>query len=94
MHKIRYGSRYIDRSLLHKITEFNLKGMLQDNTSYMLINQGTVDEANKFLNRNVTPLQYRPNFVVNGPKAFEEDNWNWVKIGNDVVLKYVNPCDR
>lgn len=60
----------------------------------MVINQGSVEEANKYLDHVVTPLQYRPNFVVKGPKAFEEDNWNWVKIGHEVLLKHVNPCDR
>lgn len=60
----------------------------------MLINQGSIDELNKNLNHVVTPLQFRPNFVVKGTKPFDEYNWTWVRIGNNVLLKHLKPCDR
>lgn len=69
-------------------------GTLHDETSYMLMNQGSFDDLNKKLEKQVVPLQYRPNFVVQGPAAWEEDNWKWIKIGDATIFKYVQPCIR
>lgn len=68
-------------------------GSLHDETSYMLFNTATVEDLNTRLERKVTVLQFRPNFVVKGPPAYAEDDWRWVKIGN-TVFKYVKPCTR
>ncbi|XP_058814088.1 mitochondrial amidoxime-reducing component 1-like [Topomyia yanbarensis] len=68
-------------------------GALHDETSYMLFNTATVEDLNTRLDQKVTPLQFRPNFVVKGPPAYAEDSWRWVKIGN-TVFKYVKPCLR
>jgi uncharacterized protein len=70
-----------------------LKGALHDETSLMLINAASVDDLNTRLEHKVTPSQFRPNFVVKGAKAYDEDNWKWVKIGN-VVTKNLRPCAR
>lgn len=69
-------------------------GALHDATSFMLINQKSVDELNSRVDNAVTALQFRPNFVIEGPGAFEEDSWKNVKIGDEVVLQNVKPCTR
>lgn len=69
-------------------------GSLHDETSYMMMNVASVDELNTRLDKPVTPLQFRPNFVVKGPEAWEEDHWKWVRIGNDVTFKVIQPCTR
>lgn len=69
-------------------------GALHDASSFMLINQKSVDDLNSKVFNPVTPLQFRPNFVVIGPDAFEEDAWNYIKIGKDVILQNVKPCSR
>lgn len=69
-------------------------GALHDATSYMLINEDSVAELNTRIEHDVTPLQFRPNFVVKGPAAFDEDKWKWVKIGDDVIFRNVKPCTR
>lgn len=69
-------------------------GSLHDETSYMLMNVASVDDLNERLDKPVTPLQFRPNFVVKGPDAWEEDNWKWLKIGNEAVFKVIQPCTR
>jgi len=33
------------------------------------------------------------NFTVKGATAYEEDKWDWIKIGN-VILRNVRPCTR
>lgn len=68
-------------------------GTYHDNTSYMIINQASMDELNKRLDHVVKPLQFRPNFVVKGPGAYAEDTWKWVRIG-DVIFRVSKPCTR
>lgn len=69
-------------------------GALHNVTSYMLINQTSVDDLNLKLKIPITPLQLRPNIVVKGPKAFDEDTWKWVKIGGHTIFRNVRPCGR
>lgn len=67
---------------------------MHDETSFMLMNQASFDDLNSRLDTPVTPLQYRPNFVVKGPYAWAEDTWKWVKIGNETIYKNIQPCIR
>lgn len=69
-------------------------GTYHDKTSYMLINQGSMDELNSHLDHVVKPLQFRPNLVVKGPDAYAEDNWKWIKVGENVVFRVLKPCTR
>ncbi|KAL6265576.1 hypothetical protein P5V15_002372 [Pogonomyrmex californicus] len=68
-------------------------GAYPDETSYSLINEASVAELNSRLDEPVTPQQFRMNFVVKGATAYEEDKWDWVKIGN-VIMRNVRPCTR
>lgn len=68
-------------------------GALHNITSYMLVNQSSVDDLNTRLSNAVTSLHFRPNIVVKGAKAYEEDNWKWVRIG-DVIFRNVKQCAR
>lgn len=70
------------------------QGAFADETSFMLLNQGSIDELNLSLDKHVSALRFRPNFLVKGPAAWEEDNWTWIKIGDETVLKNVQPCTR
>lgn len=69
-------------------------GSLHDETSYMLMNQGSFDDLNTKIDKAVSPLQYRPNFVVEGPAPWEEDSWTWIKIGDKTTFRNVQPCIR
>ncbi|XP_011268142.2 mitochondrial amidoxime-reducing component 1 isoform X1 [Camponotus floridanus] len=68
-------------------------GVYPDQTSFTLINEASVADLNNRLDEPVTPLNFRMNFVVKGPSAYEEDKWDWVKIG-DVILRNLKPCTR
>ncbi|XP_011268140.1 mitochondrial amidoxime reducing component 2 [Camponotus floridanus] len=68
-------------------------GAYTNDTSFSLINEASVADLNSRLDEPVTPLNFRMNFVVKGPSAYEEDKWEWVKIG-DVILKNLKPCTR
>lgn len=69
-------------------------GALHDTTTYMLINESSVDDLNSKLDIPVTPLRFRPNIIINGPAAFEEDTWNWIRIGENTIFRNVKPCKR
>ncbi|XP_076760099.1 mitochondrial amidoxime reducing component 2 isoform X2 [Xylocopa sonorina] len=68
-------------------------GIYPDSTSYCLINESSVTELNTRLDEPVTTEHFRPNFVIKGATAYEEDCWGWVKIGN-VTFRSVKPCTR
>lgn len=67
---------------------------ITEEATYMLINESSIDELNTRLEKPVTSQRFRANFVVHGTNAWEEDNWKWIKIGKDVIFKYVKPCSR
>lgn len=69
-------------------------GALHDATSFMLINEGSIADLNSRIRKPVTPLQFRPNIVIRGPSAFEEDSWKWVKVGENTIFRNVKPCTR
>lgn len=82
-----------DKRYLFEQADQKDTGTLHDETSFMLMNQGSFDELNTRIEKSVGALQYRPNFLVRGPAAWAEDNWKWVKIG-DTIFKNVQPCIR
>lgn len=69
-------------------------GTYHDKTSYMLINQGSIDQLNSQLDHVIKPLQFRPNLVVDGPGAYDEDSWKWIRVGNEVIFRVLKPCTR
>lgn len=79
---------------IYKQFSANDAGTYHDSTSYMMINQASIDEINTHLDHVVKPLQFRPNFVVKGPGAYAEDTWKWVRIGPNVVFRVLKPCTR
>lgn len=56
--------------------------------------ESSLNELNNKLENSVTSLQFRPNIVVSGTDPFIEDKWEWIKIGEKVVIRNVKPCPR
>lgn len=72
-------------------------GTFQDMSSYHLINNVSVDDLNTRLNPNdkVPLIQFRANFYVkNEGPAFDEDTWQWIRIGDEVMFRNIGPCYR
>lgn len=69
-------------------------GALHDETSFMMMSESSVSDLNNKLDKNVSASRFRPNFVVRGTKAFEEDNWKWIRIGDTTIFRNVRPCAR
>lgn len=64
-----------------------------DAMPYLLISQASLDDLNGRLDQPVPMNRFRPNIVVSGTEAFEEDRWKELRIG-EVHLKVTKPCAR
>ncbi|AQS84240.1 MAG: MOSC N-terminal beta barrel domain-containing protein [Acetobacter aceti] len=53
----------------------------------------SLDDLNRRLDAPVPMDRFRPNLVVSGAKAWEEDSWARIRIG-DTELSLVKPCSR
>lgn len=69
-------------------------GVYQSQTSYMLINQASIVDLNRHLDHTATSLQFRPNIVIDGPAPYDEDHFEWIRIGEHVILRCLKPCFR
>ncbi|XP_013192098.2 mitochondrial amidoxime-reducing component 1 [Amyelois transitella] len=97
--RLVYYASQTGRSLregTNKIYKFTDKdtGALPDEVPFNLINDASVEDLNtKLKETKVTHRNFRPNFVLEGGKAYDEDNWKFVKIG-DNVFEIIKPCFR
>jgi uncharacterized protein len=64
-----------------------------DGYPILLTSEEDLQDLNSRLESPVPMNRFRPNVVVKGCKAFEEDTWNRIRIG-DVELAVVKPCAR
>lgn len=76
------------------VTPRGTNGIYTDQTSYHSLIGASVAKLNEHMDVPVSTLHFRPNFVVDGPAAFDDDNWQWVRIGQQAVFKTVMPCGR
>lgn len=82
------------KNLIFKTLSQEHVGALHDATSYMLLNQGSLDELNKRLTTPASALHFRPNIVIKGPLPYAEDSFKYVRIGRGTIFKAVKPCTR
>ncbi|RMX35506.1 hypothetical protein pdam_00003781 [Pocillopora damicornis] len=67
-----------------------------DFAPYMILAEACLASLNQELSLPLEMERFRPNIVVNGLNAFEEDKWEGgrkIQIG-DVVFRYLNNCAR
>ncbi len=74
------------------ISENNQTGFA-DGFPFLLISQESLNDLNSRLKDAIPMNRFRPNIVVGGCNAYDEDRWRTIKIGQ-VVLKVVKPCVR
>ena len=70
---------------------------LADEAPYLLVNQASLDDLNKRLQKQGRPpvdmRRFRPNIVVSNLKPWEEDSWKRIKI-NQTVFHVWQRCGR
>ncbi|XP_074846030.1 mitochondrial amidoxime reducing component 2 [Carettochelys insculpta] len=64
-----------------------------DCSPVLVISEASLEDLNSKMEKKVQMMNFRPNIVVTGCSAFEEDSWNKIKIGN-VELKGTMACPR
>ncbi|XP_052843034.1 LOW QUALITY PROTEIN: mitochondrial amidoxime-reducing component 1-like [Drosophila gunungcola] len=71
-------------------------GAFTDATSFMLMNLSSVADLNTRLKNPVDALQFRGSFdlKMDVDEPYAEDNWQWLRIGDDAVFRTVGPCTR
>jgi uncharacterized protein len=64
-----------------------------DGYPFLLIGENSLEDLNERLENPVPMNRFRPNFVVSGSDAFDEDGWKKIRIGEE-VFHIVKPCAR
>ena len=64
-----------------------------DGFPLLLISEGSLKELNNRLEEPVAMIRFRPNLVVAGCEAHDEDNWREIRIGG-IGFRVVKPCSR
>lgn len=64
-----------------------------DGYPFLLISEASLEDLNQRLDQPIPMNRFRPNLVVSGCKAFAEDNWHHICIGQ-VTFQVVKPCQR
>ncbi|XP_034015528.1 mitochondrial amidoxime-reducing component 1 isoform X2 [Thalassophryne amazonica] len=59
----------------------------------MLLSEASVKDLSSKLGKEVTVERFRPNIIISDCKAFDEDSWQEIQIG-DVRLQRVMSCGR
>lgn len=72
---------------LHATTEFS------DGYPVLVISRASLDDLNARLPRALPMERFRPNLVLEGTAAFDEDRIHELRVG-DVTLRLVKPCVR
>jgi uncharacterized protein YcbX len=66
---------------------------LADGYPILLISQASLDDLNSRLHDPVPMNRFRPNIVVSGTHAFDEDHWRHFEISG-IPFSGVKPCAR
>jgi uncharacterized protein YcbX len=64
-----------------------------DGFPYLLINQASLAQLNSLLAQPVSERHFRPNLVISGTDAYQEDQWKRIRIGA-VEFEISQPCTR
>lgn len=64
-----------------------------DQAPVLIISEASLQDLNDRLNEPIKMDRFRPNIVVQGAEAFDEDNWNIVNIGA-TSFRVIQQCER
>jgi uncharacterized protein len=66
---------------------------LSDGYPFLILSQASLDDLNARLDVPLPMNRFRPNIVISGAEAFQEDTWKEITIG-EVPFTLVKPCGR
>lgn len=86
-----------DAWLNNPVPEVHDEIFYSDNASFMAFSQASIDDLNEHLtakaHQQISIRNFRPNIVVAGVPAFDEDRWLRLRIGEAEFVCY-KPCTR
>ncbi|GAB6019524.1 Mitochondrial amidoxime-reducing component 1 [Chamberlinius hualienensis] len=62
-------------------------------TAAMFLTDASLTDLNSKLEKPVSVHNFRPNIMIEGTNPFDEDTWQFVRIG-ETLLRWVQPCVR
>lgn len=65
-----------------------------DWATYLFLTSASLEALNKHLKKPLTMKSFRPNLVIDGTDAFDEDDWEEILIGDKVQMRCLSACDR
>ncbi|PSN39539.1 hypothetical protein C0J52_12384 [Blattella germanica] len=66
-------------------------------SGFMLLSDSSIADLAKRLPehlKNLSHKRFRGNFIAKGTIPYEEDTWDWVKVGEQAIFRTVKPCTR
>ncbi|KAM9154618.1 mitochondrial amidoxime reducing component 2 [Pangshura tecta] len=92
---VHFESQMAPRKSRDIFTTFRSKDKIAypDCSPALILSEASLEDLNTRLEKKVKIQNFRPNIVVTGCNAYEEDSWNKIKIG-DVEMKGTMACPR
>ena len=81
------ASRAVDPRYAQGITS------LSDGYPYLILSQASLNDLNARMEAPITMERFRPNIVIAGGEAYQEDKWKEIAIGK-ARFQLVKPCAR
>ncbi|WP_250658491.1 MOSC domain-containing protein [Alkalimarinus coralli] len=81
--------RQVDR----EYADYNQRVSFADGFPFLLISEASLNDLNTRLDNPVGMSRFRPNLVVSGCDAYEEDRWKKIRVGG-IEFDVVKPCSR
>lgn len=78
--------------LVRRVKKFRRSAGFQDARPFQLISQATIDDVVRQTGSEIPRLSFRPNLIISGVKAWEEDSWTELRIGEQLFR--AEPCPR
>ncbi|CAK9884606.1 MAG: putative protein YcbX [Candidatus Erwinia impunctatus] len=86
--------RWVGQEMTRRVTRFpEIPLGFADGYPFLLINQASLQALRQRCPAGISISQFRPNLVVTGSTAWDEDEWESLQIG-DVIFDAPKPCSR
>lgn len=86
--------RWVGPQLTRRVKRFEAVPLsFADGFPFLLTNEASLRDLQNRCPASVQMEQFRPNLVVTGAQAWEEDTWKTIRIGS-VIFDVVKPCSR
>ncbi|OON40833.1 hypothetical protein BTJ39_07115 [Izhakiella australiensis] len=86
--------RWVGRQMSRRVQHFEQVPLgFADGFPYLLINESSFRDLQQRAPAGIKIEQFRPNLVVTGAQAWDEDDWQTLRIGG-VTFDVTKPCSR